>query len=81
MGPDRALEQRRVFLNRMGEGTLVALTISAGVGLAFQIADQESYFQVLRTHVEVPQTAMALCLVAGLANALRAIHTNRLPRG
>ncbi len=73
-------DSEKLSLSKMGEGFVAVLAIIGTAALALQMADQERYFQILRSHVEVPQTALALCLVAGLANALRARYTNRLLR-
>ncbi len=76
----REQDSEKLSLSRMGEGFVAALAIIGTAALALQIADQERYFQILRSQVEIPQTALALCLVAGLANALRVRYANRLFR-
>ena len=76
--PERNL--RRVFFSRMGEGFVASFAIVGTAALAFQAADQESYFQFLRSHIEVPQTLLPLCLLAGLINALRGNYADRLSR-
>ena len=76
--PER--NSRRVFFSRMSDGFVASFAIVGTAVLAFQAADQESYFQFLRSYIEVPQIALPLCLVAGVINALRGNYADRLSR-
>jgi len=81
--PDIKLERnsRRAFFSRMSDGFVTSFAILGTTALVYWAADEESYFQFLRSHhVEVPQSAVVLCLVAGLINALRGNYADRLSK-
>lgn len=80
MGPDRSVEQNRLSLSKMAEGFVPAFCAALTAAYIFEIADRERYIQVISDGVVAP-AALALCVAAGLANALRARHVNRLSRG